>query len=68
MPRADNDEQQPGRWDSNRFIIILAGIVIGVVLANFISGWFGSERQGQLQTPSGSSKNQPADRPPHGSQ
>jgi hypothetical protein len=29
MTRPDNDEQQPGRWGSNRFIIILASIVIG---------------------------------------
>lgn len=66
MTRRDNDEQQPGRWGSNRFIIILIGIVLGVLAVNYVSNWTRGGSNGQLQTPSGSSKNQPADSPPAG--
>jgi flagellar basal body-associated protein FliL len=66
MTRPDNDEQQPGEWGSNRFIIILAIIVMVVVVANFVTSWTGSDGSGQLQTPSGTSKDQAADSPPPG--
>ena len=39
MPTPDNDEQQPGRWGSNRFIVILLGIVLGYAAVNLYSGW-----------------------------
>jgi hypothetical protein len=59
--RPYNDEQQPRRWGSNRFIIILLGIVLGVAMMNAVSHW--TTGGGDLQTPSGSSKNQAADSP-----
>lgn len=59
----DNDEQQPGRWGSNRFIIVLLGIVIGVFLFNVFAGPSTDTVDQQLQTPSGTSKDQPADSP-----
>lgn len=39
MPTPDNDEQQPGRWGSNRFIVILLGIVLGFAVVNLYSSW-----------------------------
>ncbi len=57
----DNNEQPPGRWGSNRFIIILLGIVIGVLAMNLFFGSPRSSPDQQVQTPSGSSKGQPAD-------
>lgn len=59
----DNDEQPPGRWGSNRFIIILLGIVIGVLAMNLFFGSHSSSPDRQVQTPSGSSKDQAADSP-----
>ena len=58
--KPDNDEQQPGRWGSNRFIIILLMIVLLVIAFNVTRP---SGDNNQVQTPSGTSRNQPADSP-----
>jgi hypothetical protein len=78
MTGRDSDQQQPGRWGSSKFIIVLS-ILVAVALAGSFVSKMGTNpadapsppaatskqdaAESEVQTPAGSSKNQPADSP-----
>ena len=37
IPHRDSDQQQPGRWGSNKFIIVLALVVAIALLGNMVA-------------------------------
>jgi hypothetical protein len=61
--RGDSDQQPPGGWGSNKFIIMLAAVIALVALANLLYPRTNTAPGGGVETPSGTSKNQPADSP-----
>ena len=79
MTGRDSDQQQPGRWGSSKFIIVLSVLVAVALVGSFVSKMgtnpadapappaTASEQEtaseSEVQTPAGSSKNQPADSP-----